>query len=62
MNRINHDYDFDWEANCLRKGYEDYQVIHRHRTLNLVTSISKRRMVVQKQHEEPTTHCKPGPC
>jgi hypothetical protein len=29
------DYDFDWEAKCVRKGYEDYQVIRPHKDLEL---------------------------
>jgi hypothetical protein len=29
------DYDFDWEAKCIRKGYEDYQVIRPHQDLEL---------------------------
>ena len=24
------DYEFDWEAKCIRKGYEDYRVIRPH--------------------------------
>jgi hypothetical protein len=31
----NGDYDFDWEAKCIRKGYEDYQVIRPHKDLEL---------------------------
>jgi hypothetical protein len=27
------DYDFDWEAKCIRKGYEDYRVIRPHKDL-----------------------------
>ena len=29
------DYDFDWEAKCIRKGYEDYRVIRPHKDLEL---------------------------
>ena len=29
------DYDFDWEAKCIRKGYEDYQPIRPHKDLEL---------------------------
>ena len=29
------DYDFDWEAKCIRKGYEDYQAIRPHKDLEL---------------------------
>jgi hypothetical protein len=29
------DYDFDWEAKCIRKGYEDYQPIRSHQYLEL---------------------------
>jgi hypothetical protein len=29
------DYDFDWEAKCVRKGYEDYQAIRPHQDLEL---------------------------
>jgi hypothetical protein len=29
------DYDFDWEAKCVRKGYEDYQVIRPHKDLEV---------------------------
>jgi hypothetical protein len=29
------DYDFDWEAKCIRKGYEDYRVIRPHNDLEL---------------------------
>jgi hypothetical protein len=35
MKIINHDHDFDWEANCISKGYEDYQVIRPHKDLEL---------------------------
>jgi hypothetical protein len=28
------DYDFDWEAKCIRKGYEDYQAIRPHTDLD----------------------------
>jgi hypothetical protein len=29
------DYDFDWEAKCIRKGYEDYRVLRPHKDLEL---------------------------
>ena len=29
------DYDFDWEAKCVRKGYEDYRVLRPHKDLEL---------------------------
>ena len=29
------DYDFDWEAKCVRKGHEDYQPIRPHQDLEL---------------------------
>ncbi len=47
------DYEFDWEAKCIRKGYEDYRVIRPHKDLEFARVDRKRRMAVKKQPEEP---------